>query len=229
MLSYNKSESKLYGFGSTEVLDYIDTSQPFLSILDLGCGNGEMGAYLKSMYGYKVTGVTISEDEFNAAKNQLDEVYIYNFENGLPDQLLCNKYDVILLSHVLEHICYPDILLEHIKIVCNDNCQIIVAIPNLLFYKSRFKILFGIFDYANSGIYDYTHFRWYTLKTLKKLFLDFNFDVKTTTGTISLPFGRVTNYIQFSIFGLICKYLLKIISIGFFSWEIILVANNRKH
>jgi 2-polyprenyl-3-methyl-5-hydroxy-6-metoxy-1,4-benzoquinol methylase len=219
-----KSEYKIYSFGGTKTLDYITNKQRFISVLDIGCGNGEMGSYLKSKYNCVVTGVTISESEFNIANNLLDDVYLYNIENGLPDLLLKNKYDVILLSHVLEHICYPENLLKHIKILCNPDSQIIISIPNLMFYKSRLKLFFGIFEYANKGIYDFTHFRWYTLNSLINLFAEYGYQIEKKAGTISIPFGRFTNYFQYSLFGLFCKKILEKISLGLFSWEIILIV-----
>jgi hypothetical protein len=46
---------------------------------------------------------------------------------------------------------------------------LLVIIPNLFFWQDRLKLLRGIWNYADSGTFDYTHLRWYTKDSLSHL------------------------------------------------------------
>lgn len=107
----NISNKSYQNTGNADVLKHIKGSG---QVLDVGCGAGDNARVLKER-GLEVDGVSISEMELTAASSFLRKGYLFNLENGLPDSVLQNKYDYIICSHVLEHICYPNRLLLHIK------------------------------------------------------------------------------------------------------------------
>ena len=65
----------------------------------------------------------------------------------------------------------------------------IVAVPNLLFYRTRAKLLLGKFEYTEDGIMDSTHFRWYTLTTLSRVLEHHGLSVDFAYGEGSAPLG----------------------------------------
>jgi methionine biosynthesis protein MetW len=216
------SRNKIYSGTQASVLLYFPPITKPTNILDLGCGAGSLGKEIKENSNAKVTGVTISEEEKLLAEKELDECIVYNLENGLPD-LPHQHYDIIVLSHVLEHICYPENLLEDIKKVLKPNGIVIVALPNIMHYRSRINLALGKFEYTQVGIYDYTHFRWYTFKSAENLFKNFGYKTVTKDVIVHMPFGRITNKYFGNRMKATVQSMLKKISRGFFGWELIYV------
>lgn len=225
----NKSKNKIYSGFQKTVLNYVPT-KPNLTILDIGCGIGETGLELKKKLNAEVYGVSISKGECEIANRSLDKCFLFNLENGLPPDL--NKtFDAVLLSHVLEHICYPENLLNDISKILKPDGIVIVTLPNIMHYNSRLNLLKGNFEYEETGIYDYTHFRWYTLNSTPRLFAKFGYKTVIKDVTVWLPVGRILNKIKSErIKETIGKYL-KMVSKGLFGWELVYVfkiASNEK-
>lgn len=192
------------------------------SILDIGIGNGANARILKEKF-HHIDGITLSNVEANSSKEIYNQIFIHNLETGIPEILLNHKYDIILCSHLIEHIAYPESLLNSIKILMSSDSFLIVCIPNIMHYQSRNKIILGNFPHnSNSGIWDYTHLRWYTFDSISQLFSSNNFLVIKIFGNIEIPFGRITQYFPKRLIKII-KLFLQFISKGYFSNEIILL------
>jgi 2-polyprenyl-3-methyl-5-hydroxy-6-metoxy-1,4-benzoquinol methylase len=179
------SAEKIYvNAGNPDVLSLLGPEDR--RILDIGCGNGANASLLTSR-GCVVDGISISEQELATARPYLQQSFLHNLEEGLPD-LGEGVYDAVICSHVLEHIGYPDKLLNDIRRVLKKGGHLIVALPNLLYYKSRLELLKGNFKYEETGIWDYTHLRWYTFASGRQMLEDKGFviDVATVTGELPL-------------------------------------------
>lgn len=188
-----------------------------MHILDIGCGNGGIREYVNKST--KIDGITISQEEYNICLSKLDNVYLHNLENGLPS--LNKHYDVIIASHIIEHIAYPERLLNDIKNIMKDADILIVALPNVMHYKSRIQILKGNFNYENTGVMDYTHLRWYTFNSAQKLFTDNNFRCISASVDSITPFYKITKYLPIKIQQLIKKITFGI-SKGLFGMQILM-------
>lgn len=181
------AEGRMYeSEANLEILRWVpDTAK---EVLDLGCGSGANAAILK-MRGIRVDGVTISHNEAKQASVHCRQVFVHDLERGLPAGV-ARHYDAILCSHVLEHICFPSQLLDDIADRVGLGGRAIIAVPNLMFYKSRAQLLLGRFEYTERGIMDSTHFRWYTLSTLSRLLEGHRFRVECAYGDGNAPLGR---------------------------------------
>ena len=196
-----------------------------LKILDIGCGAGDNASILKSR-GYELDGITASAEEFRVAEKYFNRVFIHNLELGLPSECT-GIYDVIIMSHVLEHIAYPQKLLLDIQKIILPTSVLIIALPNLLHYRSRIKLLMGNFNYQDSGVWDETHLRWYTWRSSKALFEQLGYNIIHQDVGGELPFGRIMRKIIPFSFNQALFKLLKWISPGFFGEQILLVARKR--
>lgn len=183
-----KSSQKVYSnHTNTAVLNRVPAEANF--ILDVGCGGGDNAREL-SATGMTVVGITLSEAEAELARKYCETVHLQNLENGLP-ALGSLRFDAVICSHVLEHICYPEKLLEDIHSILMPDGKLIVALPNIMHYRTRIMLALGRFDYQDYGTLDYTHFRWYTHRTGRELLTKHGFNVLEATATGSLPFGRL--------------------------------------
>ncbi|WP_426328037.1 class I SAM-dependent methyltransferase [Pedobacter sp. R-06] len=214
-----KVSDKTYSnVGNSNILQFINKDD--CRVLDIGCGAGDNAKILKGQNHF-IDGITLSDAEKKIADQYFENVYIFDLENGLPSEVKNNHYDYILCSHVLEHIAFPEKLLKDLEeITSKQETKILVALPNIMYYKTRIKIALGNFDYTDDGIMDYTHLRWYTIKSAKKLFLRYNFAIQTSYVDGLPPF-----YSFFKILGINSvkniKKLLFFISPSFFGSEIV--------
>ena len=128
--------------------------------LDCGCGAGA-NARLLSARGWKVTGITLSPGERERAAAHCERVLLADLEEDLPDEV-GRGYDLVVLSHVLEHLRHPERLLGAVRRLLRQGGVAIVALPNPLFYPIRLRVLLGRCEYERDGILDETHLRFYS-------------------------------------------------------------------
>jgi 2-polyprenyl-3-methyl-5-hydroxy-6-metoxy-1,4-benzoquinol methylase len=193
-----------------------------LHILDVGCGAGDNARWLKSQNKI-VDGITLSQKEKLLAHEFMRDVFIHDLESGLPEVVKIRKYDVVVCSHVLEHICWPQALLKDIINVIGDDGRLIVALPNVMHYNTRKKLLFGRFEYTESGVMDRTHFRWYTFDSAKRMLESNGFKVQKAWVDGHLPAYRFTKKLPVG-FKKAVKTFLFAISKGLFGEQLFYIA-----
>lgn len=155
------------------------------NILDIGCGTGQLGKIIKESMDCRVVGVTYSESEALIADNYLDKVIVNDL--NYIDSSLFGEFDCIICSHILEHINYPEKLLKTLKKNMNSNSLMIVALPNILYFKQRLEFLKGNFKYTDGGIMDRTHFRFFDWETAHNLLENNGYEVINSEGTGGFP------------------------------------------
>jgi 2-polyprenyl-3-methyl-5-hydroxy-6-metoxy-1,4-benzoquinol methylase len=213
------TDQKIYSNNGNEaVLDQITTKNVY--VLDVGCGNGDNAQILKGR-GCIVDGITLSLKEAESVSNILRNVYIHNLEKGLPD--VEEKYDYVICSHVLEHIGYPEKLLYDIYKSLKQDGKLVVALPNVMHYKFRIELLKGNFPFEESGIWDYTHLRWYTFDSAKTLLIQNGFKIEKAFVDGDVPLLSIFNFVPKRIRHKVYEFLSSI-SKGFFGGQLIYVA-----
>lgn len=149
--------------GNLPLLDLIPKSGG--RVLDCGCGAGDNARILCSR-GWRVDGITINEEETAFASVYCENVFIFDLNHGLPmDVLDHSRYDVVLMSHVLEHLTHPLRLLQDTKMVLTPAGVAAVALPNVAYYSHRINFFLGNFEYEEEGIMDRGHVHFYTVAT----------------------------------------------------------------
>jgi len=106
-------------------------SQPEkVDVLDVGCGNGIISLNLGEL-GYNVHGIELSEEALVVAKEQ-NRFANVRFEKANAEKLKLEgkKYDVVIVSEVLEHLHRPESLLEELRFLLKENGLLIVTVPN---------------------------------------------------------------------------------------------------
>lgn len=107
-----------------------------------------------------------------------------------------NKYDVICLFEVIEHI-HPlnnDTLVDKLHFLLKGNGILFVTTPNLVSITSRLKMLFGL--KPNIFTVDPTHINPFRIKDIEKLFSRKFSKIYLNTTNIQLPIKK-SKYITF--------------------------------
>lgn len=116
-----------------ELIEKISYSFPAdgkFNVLDLGCGRGLSAFALKQNFNCEFTGVDIYADGIaDGTKKLYKDIYIDNLISYV-DSVQLNKFDVILLIDVLEHIP-QDIALEFLQKIFNKSKGwFVISTPN---------------------------------------------------------------------------------------------------
>ena len=137
-------------------------------VLDVGCSNGALGAAIKETYSdANVTGLEFDDAFVEAAQERLDAVISIDL-NELPQNASFGDFDLIIFADVLEHLHTPKEVFQ--KIIENNalhECYVIVSVPNVQHITVFVNLLFGLWPERDRGLYDRTHLRWFTLRTIK--------------------------------------------------------------
>ena len=139
-------------------------------LLDVGCGEGFFAEHLRNN-GNEVTGIDALETPIHAAA--MRQYFQADLQLGLgavASQIRDREFDKVLILDVLEHLNQPDRLLRDVlPLLRPSGGSVIVSLPNVANIFVRINLLFGRFDYADRGIMDRTHVRFYTRKTAREL------------------------------------------------------------
>ena len=152
-------------------------------VLDVGCGQGELGHLLKQK-GHYVFGI-----DYYPPKFELSDFLQADISQGLPSTIP-GKFDAIILADVLEHMPEPQRILEQVKEHLAPGGSVLVSLPNAVHWSVRAQVASGRFDYANKGIMDRGHLRFFTRASATRLFEDAGFQVATQR-TTPVPWENV--------------------------------------
>lgn len=137
-------------------------------ILDLGCGTGGAARFLQP-FGNRVSGINASEEEAAIARRHMQQVLVADLDALETLPFAPQSFDVVLLGDILEHLKYPFALLKAVKTVLRPGGCIYVSLPNVANVVVRLNLLFGRFQYEDSGILDMTHLRFFTIASARQL------------------------------------------------------------
>lgn len=151
-------------------------------ILDIGCANGALGQALKQRQPCEVTGIEYVPKIAQQADAVLDKVLTGSIEGRLPE-LPVDYYDCIILADVLEHLRDPESLLVALKRCLAPGGSIVASIPNVRHWSVLKDLLGGRWEYADAGILDHTHLRFFTKSSLVRMFTRAGFSINDLSGT----------------------------------------------
>ena len=198
----SRYERKLEGYYSLkrqEMVDFVPADAR--TILDVGCGEGGFGSAVKTKFpGVEIWGIEPDMQSAEKAENSLDGVINAPFGNEL-DLLQGKKFDCIVFNDVLEHLPNPEIALQHSKKYLNPSGIILASIPNILYYPVIREVLVTQdWRYQDHGTLDNTHLRFYTRKSIVRLFQENGYEVCTVKGINPGPCGKLYRLLNAVLF-----------------------------
>ncbi len=163
------AEEKPRGYYANARPDLVrELPRPLGRVLDVGCGEGEVGRLLRAEGALSVTGVELNERAAGRAQLVLDEVHVGAVEDVLP--ALSGSWDTICCYDVLEHLVDPAGVLEALRRLAAPEGRLHVSVPNARHISLLADlVLRGTFGYTDWGHRDRTHLRWFTRRDLVAL------------------------------------------------------------
>ncbi len=201
-----------YCSSHTMVLDAVPKSA---TVLDVGCGPGHFGALLREK-GCLVRGL-----DRNQCKTQegLDGFVQVDLDwESLGNAL--EGCDHILLMDIIEHLDNPERVLEEIRnLTGHRKPRVLITVPNVGFFLTRLRLLFGGFHYGPKGILDFTHRRLFTLSSLCTMLDQCGYRVRVIKG-VPAPYPKAlgNNRIAHMLVTLNSAFIR--LSLGLFSYQI---------
>ena len=152
-------------------------------VLDIGCMHGYFLNFLKKKYDCDTIGIE-TENYFLKKKTKNIEIFIENIFQFASKNKNKNKFDLIIMSHSLEHFENPVKVISVLKKLLSENGKCLIIVPNYYSFLSR--ILKNHWGWLQPSV----HFFHFSKKGLSRIFkkLNFKLDLIHKNGGDSLFF-----------------------------------------
>ena len=153
--------------------------------LDVGAADGFL-AELLTRQGWQVTALERDPAQAAKARGRCHEVIVADLDQAAPR--LEGSFDAIVYGDVLEHLNDPLPVLVALDRALSPDGRVIVSVPNVAHLWVRLSLAMGRWDYADRGILDRTHLRFFTKRTLGAFLRDAGLRVEELVATpVPLP------------------------------------------
>ena len=158
------------GTGINEAL--LAALPPSRRVLELGCATGALGAAYKAANpAASWYGIDISADAVALAQRVLDGASVVDLEgDGL--RALGQRFDLLVMGDVLEHLRQPEKTLEAMHDVATPDARLFCSMPNLAHLSVLERLIAGDVMYDDQGLLDRTHLRFFAPRSMFKMMLD---------------------------------------------------------
>ncbi len=153
-----------------------------LLVVEIGCGAGGILNFFRKK-GHEVKGFDLGEEYLKFGKNKHNlDLEVGTLANYKSDR----KCDIIIYSHVLEHILDINKELQAIKQVIDENTIIYIEVPGVKHIHENYQ--FNLLRYFQNA-----HTFHFTLETLTNLFVRNGFELVTGTQFVQSAFKYTGN------------------------------------
>lgn len=156
-------------------LRFITSFKTPKTILDIGCGTGDFLQTCEKN-GWKISGVEPEKKAFEKTKSKVKTPK--NIYKNIED-ITTQKFDIITLWHVLEHVPNVKEYIEKISYLLSDKGKIVIAVPNFKSYDAKhYKQFWAAYDVPR-------HLWHFSKKSIELLFQEKGFEIVKTK---AMPF-----------------------------------------
>jgi len=136
----------------------LDLIRPQSTVLDLGCGNGDLLFLLIKERKARVQGIEIDEQEIYKCVAKGLNVFHGDVDSGLAE-FNDKSFDYVILNQSLQQILHVDkVLIDALRV----GKKVIVGFPNFTHYKSRLQMFFQ----GRSPVTGALPYQWYETPNL---------------------------------------------------------------
>jgi len=154
------------------------------TVLDVGCATGYLAEAL-GRNGCTVSGIEYSTEAAEAARAHLDQLVVADLNAvTLADAFSGRSFDTVVFGDVLEHLLDPAAALRSAASLLAPGGKVVVSIPNVAHGSVRLALLAGRWNYADRGLLDATHIRFFTYETLQDLLWDSGYVLESARSTV---------------------------------------------
>lgn len=166
------------------------------SLLDVGTGEGFFASYFFNQQwnittlDYSAYGISVHNPEIKDTMIQGD------IFKSIEDLILQkNRYDLINLSNVLEHVIDPISLLSNLRKLLDDESYLRISVPND--YSNFQQFLLDKNYTTNTWLCFPDHLHYFTFESLQNLLLSLNYDIEMSIGDFPIEIflsNETSNY-----------------------------------
>lgn len=200
------TDEKYYEHVRKEMLPFVPNQSQ--NILELGCAEGFFGAMLRTKHRAQVWGVEINPEAAAKATTRLDQVITGTVESAL-NSFADKSFDCIICNDILEHLIDPVSVLKSFHRLLSEDGVVVGSIPNVRYFPILEDLLIrGEWRYAESGVLDKTHMRFFTRNSLIRTLMECGYNIIRLEG-INPTFSFKAKLASFMSFGKLedCRYL----------------------
>jgi SAM-dependent methyltransferase len=151
----------------------LDAVPAGVRVLDVGCATGYLAAEL-ARRGCRVTGVEADPVVAERARVHCEAVVVGDVEDddcrsALAALAALAPFDVVLCGDVLEHLRDPWSALAALAALAARDGRVVLSVPNVAHWTGRRALARGRFPYAEHGLFDRTHLRFFTRASARDL------------------------------------------------------------
>lgn len=178
------------------------------SLLDVGCSDGIFAAHLQTERPeLTIDGVEIDTTSASAARGRMRTVFLGHFPDSVP---LDVSYDCITFLDSLEHMLDPSLALREAARRLTAGGSVVASIPNIR-NAGALRTILAERDWPSHdhGIFDRTHVRFFTAKSIRRLFAEAGYEIERfepinvsrhpAVNILSALFGRDIRALQFAV------------------------------
>ncbi len=107
-----------------------------LDILDVGCAQGTLALILAEK-GHKVTAVDLRQESLDYAQSRYEKGEIEFIQQNVLEAKLEKSYDLVFANQLIEHLVYPEKMVNTLKKMLKPGGKLIVATPNHSYSKCK--------------------------------------------------------------------------------------------
>lgn len=168
--------------------------------LDVGCAKGTFSERLKKEKETETWGIEMVPEVAEIAKSKLDNVLTGAFDD-VCGQLPKKYFDCVFFNDVLEHMPYPDDCLMRVRDNIVSDGRIVASIPNMRYIGLLIDlVLKKDWEYKDSGIMDKTHLRFFTKKSMIRMFDKCGYEICCIEGINPISPYCLTSIVNFLTF-----------------------------
>jgi 2-polyprenyl-3-methyl-5-hydroxy-6-metoxy-1,4-benzoquinol methylase len=181
-----------------EMLRFVPTTAQH--VLDLGCAEGAFAAAVKERTGAEVWGVELNPQAAEHARAVVDRVLVGDADERIAE-LPDTYFDAIVCNDILEHLVNPGATLAHLRLKLKPGGVVVASIPNIRFAPALSKVVFRKdFPQDDERFFDRTHLRFFTRKSIVRLFETAGFTILRVKG-INAHYGPLSVLLTFLSLG----------------------------